>query len=455
MDAIFIWSSALVICVGLPLFFTVINVIRLFENAPKELDRPLFDVLTVVIGSLLSVFDLDGLGLGVEYDVPLTVHGEFHTPIAGEYRFSFFFLFFIAMVCIVLLSVITKRKPPLFAAMLIAGVYMGNVLDILLVIQLLKNMDNFFTVMMLVFPMNYMLMSVRLIRREIKAQTGYLSNSAEKSGFMGWLNKLLTKSLGWYLISFVAMIPLLAVMLLILVLFGQRPDSIVKAFTETADWTFSQQIPPPPDYSQGHYLCTVAAGGHAKLVKPQRMGLRRGDKIVVNRQLCVANAFEELIQDKLPRFHKCVRSFYDKHGYPISQHISTKLRADVVYILMKPLEFIPSAVLVFIASPSKGVLFLILIIILMQFDGNVLGPKILGDSIGLKSFWILFSILFFGSLFGVLGMICAVPVFAVIYRMVKRFCAGRLAKKQLPTETECYCKAWDDAWEPGDENKKG
>lgn len=57
MDAIFIWSSALVICVGLPLFFTVINVIRLFENAPKELDRPLFDVLTVVIGSLLSFFD--------------------------------------------------------------------------------------------------------------------------------------------------------------------------------------------------------------------------------------------------------------------------------------------------------------------------------------------------------------------------------------------------------------
>ena len=72
------------------MFFTVINVIRLFENAPKELDRPLFDVLTVVIGSLLSVFDLDGLGLGVEYDVPLTVHGEFHTPYQGSIRFSFF-----------------------------------------------------------------------------------------------------------------------------------------------------------------------------------------------------------------------------------------------------------------------------------------------------------------------------------------------------------------------------
>ena len=159
------------------------------------------------------------------------------------------------------------------------------------------------------------------------------------------------------------MIPLLAVLLVILVIFGQRPDSIVKAFTETADWTFSQQIPPPPDYSQGHYLCTVAAGGHAKLVKPQRMGLRRGDKIIVNRQLCVANAFEELIQDKLPRFHKCVRGFYDKHGYPISQHITTKLRADVVYILMKPLELIFIAVLyMFDADPESR--------IAMQYTGK-------------------------------------------------------------------------------------
>ncbi|MCX4318047.1 MAG: AI-2E family transporter, partial [Lachnospiraceae bacterium] len=99
---------------------------------------------------------------------------------------------------------------------------------------------------------------------------------------------------------------------------------------------------------------------------------------------------------------------------------------------------VPSAVLVFIASPSKGILFLVLIIILMQFDGNGLGPKILGDSIGLGSFWILFSILFFGSLFGLLGMTCAVPVFAVIYRITKRWCALRLAKKDMPTETSCY-----------------
>lgn len=99
---------------------------------------------------------------------------------------------------------------------------------------------------------------------------------------------------------------------------------------------------------------------------------------------------------------------------------------------------VPSAILVFIESPIKGLIFLVLIIVLMQFDGNILGPKILGDSIGLKSFWILFSILFFGSLFGLLGMICAVPVFAIIYRLVKRWSGRRLAAKNIPLETEYY-----------------
>lgn len=113
---------------------------------------------------------------------------------------------------------------------------------------------------------------------------------------------------------------------------------------------------------------------------------------------------------------------------------------NVIPFFGQYIGIIPSAVLVFIANPSKGVIFLILIIILMQFDGNVLGPKILGDSIGLKSFWILFSILFLGSLFGFLGMLCAVPIFAMIYRWVKRWCSKRLAKKGVPVETDYYRK---------------
>jgi predicted PurR-regulated permease PerM len=126
-------------------------------------------------------------------------------------------------------------------------------------------------------------------------------------------------------------------------------------------------------------------------------------------------------------------------GIPYTILVSVTIGVtNIIPFFGQYIGIIPSAILVFIANPVKGVIFLVLIIILMQFDGNVLGPKILGDSIGLKSFWILFSILFFGSLFGLLGMICAVPVFAIIYRMTKRWSAGRLAEKKLPTETDFY-----------------
>lgn len=127
-------------------------------------------------------------------------------------------------------------------------------------------------------------------------------------------------------------------------------------------------------------------------------------------------------------------------GIPYTMLVSVIIGVtNVIPFFGQYIGIVPSAILVFIANPVKGVVFLILIIILMQFDGNILGPKILGDSIGLKSFWILFSILFFGSLFGLLGMLCAVPVFAIIYRMTKRWSAERLAKKKMPTETEFYC----------------
>jgi len=60
----------------------------------------------------------------------------------------------------------------------------------------------------------------------------------------------------------------------------------------------------------------------------------------VNRQLCIANAFEQLIEDKSPKFHRIVRALYDRYGYPISKNITTPFRADIVYIVMKPLEWL-------------------------------------------------------------------------------------------------------------------
>lgn len=99
---------------------------------------------------------------------------------------------------------------------------------------------------------------------------------------------------------------------------------------------------------------------------------------------------------------------------------------------------IPSAILIMIVDPMKGLYFIIFILLLQQLDGNIIGPTILGDSTGLSAFWVLFSILLFGGLFGVVGMIVGVPTFAVFYYVVKLFITQKLEEKKLPVETENY-----------------
>lgn len=99
---------------------------------------------------------------------------------------------------------------------------------------------------------------------------------------------------------------------------------------------------------------------------------------------------------------------------------------------------IPSALLVLMVDPKQALYFGILIIVIQQFDGNILGPKILGDSTGLSGFWVIFSITIFGGLFGVLGMIVGVPIFAVFYAGVKSLINRILHKKNLPTDLSPY-----------------
>ncbi len=89
---------------------------------------------------------------------------------------------------------------------------------------------------------------------------------------------------------------------------------------------------------------------------------------------------------------------------------------------------IPSAFIVMIQDPIKGLYFIIIIIIIQQLDGNIIGPKILGNTTGLSSFWVLFSIMLFGGLFGFSGMLLGVPIFAVIYDVVRRIIKHGLAK---------------------------
>lgn len=99
---------------------------------------------------------------------------------------------------------------------------------------------------------------------------------------------------------------------------------------------------------------------------------------------------------------------------------------------------IPSAILIFLVDPMKGIYFIIFIIILQQVDGNVIGPKILGNTTGLSPFWVIFAILLFGGSFGVVGMLFGVPIFAVLYYVIKRVVEHILKKRHLPEETDRY-----------------
>ena len=99
---------------------------------------------------------------------------------------------------------------------------------------------------------------------------------------------------------------------------------------------------------------------------------------------------------------------------------------------------IPSAIIICFASPVQAVYFLIMVLGLQQFDGNILGPKILGETTGLASFWVMFAIIVGGGLFGFLGMVLGVPAFALIYYYIGKFIEKRLKKKELPVETSAY-----------------
>ncbi|MBQ3138267.1 MAG: AI-2E family transporter [Ruminococcus sp.] len=99
---------------------------------------------------------------------------------------------------------------------------------------------------------------------------------------------------------------------------------------------------------------------------------------------------------------------------------------------------IPSALLLLVAAPKQVIPFLILVLIIQQLDGNVIGPKILGQTTGISAFWVLFSILVGGGLFGFAGMILGVPVFAVLYSLLNEFIAYRLEGRDMSSDTNDY-----------------
>ncbi len=126
-------------------------------------------------------------------------------------------------------------------------------------------------------------------------------------------------------------------------------------------------------------------------------------------------------------------------GIPYTLLISVLVGVTNIIPFFGPLiGAVPSAVLVLLVSPIKALIFIIIILVIQQVDGNIIGPKILGNRTGLDSFGVMFAILFSGGMFGIVGLIIGVPMFAVIFGVINILCERRLKEKNLPTDSEAY-----------------
>lgn len=333
-----------------PILITLINVFFLIKLDPKSKKlqwlRNYNEVITWILGPFLSAGYLmfsDIIYVGYEEQLTNT---QSHFPIRPEHMLTIVVICVISCICYFFLRVQPgKYRAPLVTVICIGGMYMGALVSILWVIQILYTPKLPYidpSVMLLtLFPINCIILMATRIRvvatewKEIQDEDRTTFNIP----ILNKLNDMVMDSTKWPLAGLIAMLPFLAIVVCVLVLFGQKPDAVIRAFTETSDWNLSAKVSPVNLAHDEHYLCTVAAGGHRKVVKPIRKGYRHGHEVVVNRQLCIANAFEQILEERTPKFHKAVRGFYDKYGFPVAKLIKSRYIADAVYYIMKPLEW--------------------------------------------------------------------------------------------------------------------
>ena len=328
--------------------------------AVKKKERPIFEIIAFFIGSIYMILAY-GIWELPSYKTPLNAWGgdSVHEPISTEFWPAILLIALWGFGSYMILKFKRKSLPPLVEVFLLAGVYAGCAFDLVFLFQLLmgadpqpymeegvnhvfrmNSSDYFVMACLCVVPVLFLIHCVQLMVLLVKEKALKQESIHYENKVLERVNLFLLKGANLFFVAVAALLPVLFLLVIILVLFGQQPDSFILAFTKTSDWILSKEIAPPPVAYDTHYLCTVSLRGHRKLVKPIRYGIRRGEKIVVNRQLCVANAFEQLIEERTPCFHRTVRSFYDTYGYPVSKHIKSAWSADITYLIMKPLEWI-------------------------------------------------------------------------------------------------------------------
>lgn len=300
-----------IIAFVIPGGLTIWNIYNLFSKKSRKVR--LASWLTIVIGGifymLLYAIAFDPAG---DWYEPIYIF-QTHYSISSQYVLSIALPTLIGFIgLIILFNVKSDKLPPLVSALSIASVVILNIIQIVYAVQISENIIRTsvegMDILLYVYHLNIFILSVTAVRNQIRQQLEiYKSldeNNQSTGKGIGWLYGKIKNISNYTVLIFICLFFLIAILEIIFILLGQGADAPIKAFTDTADWTFSKQLPPPPLKYEGHYLCTVAAGGHKKIVKPLRCGV------------------------------------YDKYGYPISKHITTPYQADLVYIVMKPLEWL-------------------------------------------------------------------------------------------------------------------
>lgn len=302
----------------------------------------IFDVVAIPLGvyyNVLLLSFIEEVMFGADWDQVLH-NAQVHTPVETQSMPTVLILALVGYLGYLTVNFFVKpgKTPPLIPVLGMAAMYLGTAVSILWGIQVCKPGSPVNQIYLSLLPLNCVIITARTIRYKVR-EWKQLIGTEPQGGACGMACSILRRSECWPFAAFLLMWPLLGILIGVMILFGQRPDAMIRAFTETADWNLSRRVAPQNVMYDEHYLCTVAAGGHKKVVKPLRLGVRHGHQVIVNRQLCVANAFEQILEERTPRFHRAVRHFYDTYGFPIARLIRSRYLADLVYFLMKPVEW--------------------------------------------------------------------------------------------------------------------
>lgn len=305
---------------------------------PDPLFYDFYVMLLAFLYELLYLFWGKSISFCADWQEQL-INAEMHTPIYTGSALTILVIACVALTGFLILKVSDASKtPPLVTVLAMAAVYLGGALLVIFTWHVYADWMDLYLVLV---PLNYFLITARLIlvKMDEYREDPERSSKIDSVPFLGAVNHLLKEAKRWPAAALLLMWPLFGILILILLLFGQAPDAVIKAFTETSDFRLSTQIAPPNVMVDEHYLCTVAAGGDKRIVHPIRRGIRHGHEVTVNRQLCVANAFEQILEERTPELHRRVRHFYDTYGFPVARMIRKRWIADLVYLLMKPLEW--------------------------------------------------------------------------------------------------------------------